>query len=125
MIRLLGNENLHSAIVRGLREAGCAVSYVPEVGLAGRNDREILAYAEEHDLVLISGDKDFGGLIEFGPLWGRGKVILLRYRRLNIDRAIADILQTLRREEELLQARSPVVIVLSEARYRVHRPTSR
>ena len=125
MIRLLADENLHSAILRTLRQAGCEIGYVPDIGLAGRSDREILAYAEQRDLVLISGDKDFGGLIEFGPLWGRGKVILLRYRLLNIDRAVEDILDTLRREGEILSTTGSAVIVLSEGRRRVHRPSAR
>ena len=125
MIRLLADENLHAAIVGGLRQAGREVRYVAETALAGRSDREILAHAEAHQLVLISGDKDFGGLIEFGPLWGRGKVILLRYRLLDVGRAVSDILATLAREEGVLQARSPVVIVLSEGRCRVHTPPAR
>ena len=55
-------------------------------------------------MIVISGDKDFGGLTEFGPLWGRGKVILLRYR-----------------EAEIFRKEKAIVIVLSEAGYRIHR----
>lgn len=125
MIRLLADENLHSAISQGLREAGYEVGFVPHLGLGGCSDAEILAYADEHGLVVVSGDKDFGGLIEFGSLWGRGKVVLLRYRVLNIERAVTGILAALRREEATLTGPAPVVIVLSEGRYRVHRPESR
>jgi predicted nuclease of predicted toxin-antitoxin system len=99
-----------------------SVVFVPDIGLAGHQDTEILEYSEKHELVLISGDKDFGGLIEFGTLWGRGKVILLRYRFINIDRIVKDIVETLNREEEPLCTEKFVVIVLSEAGYRVHRP---
>ena len=125
MIRILADENLHADIVGGLRAAGQDVTCVPAVGLAGHSDRAILEYAESRGMVVISGDKDFGGLVEFGTLWGRGKVVLLRYRLLNIGRAVADILEALRGEGAALRDRGPVVVVLSEGRYRVHKPGRR
>ena len=67
-MRILANENLHMGIVQGLREVNYEVLFVPDLGLAGHKDREILEYSEKNDMILISGDKDFGGLIEFGPL---------------------------------------------------------
>ena len=66
-MRILANENLHSEIVRGLQQANFDVLFVPEIGLAGHKDREVLEYSEKNGLILISGDKDFGGLIELGP----------------------------------------------------------
>lgn len=70
---------------------------------------------------LISGDKDFGGLVEFGTLWGRGKVILLRYRIININRIVANILEVLNREAEVFRTEKSVVVVLSEGGYRIHK----
>ena len=52
-------------------------------------------------MILLSGDKDFGGLIEFGTLWGRGKVILLRYRLIIIDRIAKNIAEVINNEKEL------------------------
>ena len=117
----LANENLHIEIVRGLRQANYKVLFVPDLGLAGHKDREILEYSEKNDLIVISGDKDFGGLTEFGPLCGRGKVILLRYRLINIQRIVRNILEILDRESETLEKEKTIVIVLSEAGYRIHR----
>jgi predicted nuclease of predicted toxin-antitoxin system len=96
---------------------------VVEAGLAGQKDEKILAYAEKHNLVLLSGDKDFGGLIEFGKLWGRGRVLLLRYQILNVQKIIYDIVQVFHRETETLRLPAPLVIVLSESGYRVRKPT--
>jgi predicted nuclease of predicted toxin-antitoxin system len=121
-MRILANENLHTEIVRGLQQANYDVLFVPDIGLAGHKDREILEYAEKNELVLISGDKDFGGLIEFGPLWGHGKVILLRYRLINIQRIVKNILEILSREGEMLRKEKSLVIVLSESGYRIHKP---
>ncbi len=123
-MRFLANENLHTGIVRGLREANYEVLFVPDLGLAGHKDREILEYSEKNELVLISGDKDFGGLVEFGPLWGHGKVILLRYRFINIQRIVKNILEMLNREAEMLSKEKSFVIVLSESGYRIHKPGS-
>jgi predicted nuclease of predicted toxin-antitoxin system len=69
-MRILADENVHVDVVRGLRDVGFQVLFVPDVGLAGRKDSELLEYSEENELIIISGDKDFGGLIEFGSLWG-------------------------------------------------------
>jgi predicted nuclease of predicted toxin-antitoxin system len=102
-MRILANENLHTEIARGLQEANHEVLFVPDIGLAGHKDREILEYSEKNDLILISGDKDFGGIIEFGALWGRGKVILPRYRLINIQRIVRNILEILDREAETLR----------------------
>jgi len=121
-MRILANENLHTEIVRGLQQANYDVLFVPDIGLAGHKDLEILEYSEKNELVLISGDKDFGGLIEFGPLWGRGKVILLRYRFINIQRVVKNILEILNREAEMLSKEKSFVIVLSESGYRIHKP---
>jgi predicted nuclease of predicted toxin-antitoxin system len=121
-MRILANENLHTEIVRGLQQANYDVLFVPDIGLAGHKDREILEYSEKNELVLISGDKDFGGLIEFGPLWGQGKVILLRYRFINIQRIVKNIVEILNREAEMLSKEKSFVIVLSEAGYRIHKP---
>lgn len=69
-MKILADENVHADITKGLRMAGNDVLFVPEIGLAGNTDQKILEYSEQHDLILLSGDKDFGGLIEFGTLWG-------------------------------------------------------
>jgi predicted nuclease of predicted toxin-antitoxin system len=122
VIRILSDENVHADIVSGLRQEGFDLVTAVDSGLAGRKDIEILDYAEQHDLLLLSGDKDFGGLIEFGNLWGRGRVLLLRYQILNVPRIVQDIARTLHRESENLTQSASFVIVLSESGYRVRRP---
>ena len=120
-MRILADENLHFDIVLRLRQANHEVISVSDVGLAGHKDLKILEYAEKENLILLSGDKDFGGLVEFGTLWGRGKVILLRYRIININRIVSHILEVLDREAEVFKTEKSVIIVLSEGRYRIHK----
>ena len=63
MIRILSDENVHADIVSGLRQEGFDLVTAVDLGLAGRKDIEILDYAENHNLLILTGDKDFGGLI--------------------------------------------------------------
>lgn len=121
-MRLLADENVHADVIHGLRQANYEVFSVHDVGLSGRKDCEILEYSEEQDLILISGDKDFGGLVEFGTLWGRGRIILLRYYLINVSRMVQDIVEVVKREAETLSGGDPVVIVLSESGYRIRKP---
>ena len=121
-MRILADENVHIDIIHRLRQNNYEVLSARDVGLAGHKDREILQYSEEHNLILISGDKDFGGLIEFGSLWGRGKVILLRYHLIKTERIATDIVETMKREVEILSSTNSVIIVLSESGYRIHKP---
>jgi len=123
-MRLLADENVHRDVIHGLRRANCKVFSVQDVGLSGHKDHEILEYSEKQDLILISGDKDFGGLIEFGTLWGHGRVILLRYNLINVSQMVQGIVEVVKREAEILGAGDPVVIVLSESAYRIRRPGS-
>lgn len=120
-MQIFADENLHHDIVLRLQQANHEVILVSDVGLAGHKDLEILEYAEKQNLILISGDKDFGGLVEFGTLWGRGIVILLRYRIININRIVANILEVLNREADVFRTEKSVVVVLSEGGYRIHK----
>ena len=52
MIKILADENVHSDIVRGLRNAGYDLLYVAEIGLAGSSDERVLEYAIKHDRIL-------------------------------------------------------------------------
>lgn len=120
-MRILADENLHFEIVQGLRRENNEVFFVPEIGLAGRRDSVILDYAEKRKLIVVSGDKDFGGLIEFGTLWGRGKVILLRYHIINPQKIVRDLNQLFGQEDKILLSKESLVIILSESGYRIRK----
>jgi predicted nuclease of predicted toxin-antitoxin system len=120
-MKILADENVHADIIKGLRMAGNDVLFVPEIGLAGNTDQKILEYSEQHNFILLSGDKDFGGLIEFGTLWGRGKIILLRYRLINVTRIVNNIIEVFNNEPEFFKTVKSFIIVLSESGYRTHK----
>lgn len=59
MIRLLADENFNAALVRALenRLPADALTTVQALGLRGAADDDLLRYATERDLVLISHDR--------------------------------------------------------------------
>lgn len=59
MIRLLADENFNAALVRALetRLPAAALTTVQAQGLRGDADDDLLRYAAERDLVLISHDR--------------------------------------------------------------------
>lgn len=122
MVRLLADENVHYDIVINLQNAGFDVITVIDVGLAGCKDYQVLEYSEKEDRILLTGDKDFGGLLEFGFLYGKGKVILLRYTIMNIEKIVHELIEFLKREEKTLEKTKSLLVVLSEGRYRMHLP---
>jgi predicted nuclease of predicted toxin-antitoxin system len=61
-MRFLLNENIPQQAIFALREAGFDV--IPVTGLmAGADDQTVLAYAREHQLIIITFDRDYGELI--------------------------------------------------------------
>ena len=64
MLRLFADENVHVDIIASLRKEGFDVITVIEVGLVAHKDYQILEYAEKEKRTLITGDKDFGGLLK-------------------------------------------------------------
>lgn len=59
MIRLLTDENFNGDIIRGLllRKADLNLVRVQDVGLAGKDDAEILAWAAANDRIVITHDR--------------------------------------------------------------------
>jgi predicted nuclease of predicted toxin-antitoxin system len=65
--RFLIDENLPRSLASHLRDLGFEAADVRDVGLRGHSDPEVLAYAVEQGLVLLSGDLGFASLIRERP----------------------------------------------------------
>ena len=61
-MRFLLNENIPQKAILALREAGFEVIPVAEL-MAGADDQTVLGYAHEHQLIVITFDRDYGELI--------------------------------------------------------------
>ena len=122
MLKFFADENVHSEIISSLREKSLDIMTVFDAALAGRKDYEILEYCQKRGFILLTGDKDFGGLLEFGCLFGKGKVVLFRYTLMNIQKIVSEFMEMLKNEEKKLLDCKSVLVVLTEGRYRIHCP---
>ena len=119
---LLADENVHLDIVTNLKRLNFDIISAVDVGLSGSKDRIMLDYAVRENRILLTGDKDFGGLLEFGFLYGKGKVVLLRYTIMDIKKMTDEIVELLNKEKNIFEKTQTLMVVLSEGRYRIHQP---
>ena len=97
---------------------------VNSAGLKGASDEEILSVANRESRILLTADKDFGRILEFGPLSNRGRVLLLRYELLNWSRIASDLRTVLELLRDDLEKNPRLLVILSEGRYRIRRAPS-
>ncbi|HSW06450.1 DUF5615 family PIN-like protein [Aquabacterium sp.] len=62
-LRLLVDMNLSPRWVAALNDAGIAATHWSDVGARNAPDRQIMAYAAEHDLVVLTHDLDFSAIL--------------------------------------------------------------
>ena len=115
------DENVHNEIVEELKKAEFSVILARECGLGGHTDTELLEWAIKEECILLTGDKDFGYLLEFGKTLSKGKVILMRYRTLRVSQIVEQIISLLKKEMDIFRSPEPLLVVLSEWQYRIHK----
>lgn len=98
MWTFLVDEDLPRSTAVALRRAGHRASDVRDVGLRGRSDREVFAFAQAQGAVLVSADKGFANVLAFPPGTHNGLIVVrvpneLPTRLLNEEllRSLADL----------------------------------
>jgi predicted nuclease of predicted toxin-antitoxin system len=76
--RFLVDESVDAEVVRWLRGHGWNADHVTEVGLGGRDDEDVLAFAYREDRILLTHDTDFLDDRRFPPQRNPGIVVLPR-----------------------------------------------
>ena len=74
--RFLIDESLGAEAARVLRDLGWNTVFVGDVGLSGRDDKDIYAFAWKEDRILLTHDTDFLDDVRFPPYRNPGVVIL-------------------------------------------------
>jgi hypothetical protein len=74
--RFLIDESLGIGVAELLREANWNVKFVDEVGLRGRSDEDVFAYAYREDRILLAHDVDFLNDRRFPPHRNPGVIVL-------------------------------------------------
>lgn len=117
MHRFLLDENLSPRLAGFLRRLKYGAKAVRDVGLKGKNDKEIIAWLQHNNYILITSDTDFGEFFYFGML-GKFGVIALHIK--SRDYAIVKkILLKLHNEGILQDIRlSNSLLVFDQRKYR-------
>ena len=116
-MRFLLDENMSPMLVGMLNDAAIETTHVRDLGMQGSSDEQLLDYASEHGLVIVSADTDFGALLaqsnDSGP-----SVVLVRRQRGRRAAALASLI-----EANLDEMRGPLesgsIVVLDDYRIRI------
>ena len=84
--RFLADENISKRFVDFLRKEGYNVKDVKEKGLFGLEDTEILKLADKDKRIILTHDKDFGGILN-NPIKFK-RIIFIRYTNQSPDNVI-------------------------------------
>ncbi|NLU51088.1 MAG: DUF5615 family PIN-like protein [Syntrophomonadaceae bacterium] len=120
-MRFLVDEDLPRSTAKALSEAGYEVLDVRDVTLRGAKDREILTYACQNKLTIITADVGFGSLAYLSTVEHSGLVLLRLPSELPIRTVIETLLNALRHlsPEEITSS----IIVVDQDKVRI-RPKS-
>jgi predicted nuclease of predicted toxin-antitoxin system len=116
----LVDEDMPRSTARALREAGYVAEDVRDVGLRGKPDHAVFAYAQAHGQILVTADKGFANVVSFPPGTHAGLIVL----------RVPNELPTTHVNHELLRALSDLagedlaglLIIVEVGRMRLHRP---
>lgn len=102
MPSFLVDEDLPRSLLGALRSAGMVAQDVRDIGLRGRPDHEIIEYAVQHRLALLTADVGFGNLLRF-PLGRHTGVVIARFPNeastVQVNTAIVNALSDLTDDE--------------------------
>ena len=115
-MNLFADECVYKATVDLLRSWGHDVLTASEVGLAGKPDEDILAYATLRERVLITIDMDFSNIRHYTPKSHKG-IIVAKIRPRNAD-AVHNVLKHLLTNIEpdrLIQS----LVIVDQKKYRI------
>jgi len=120
MASFLVDENLSPKLAVWLRRLGHKAEAVRETELKGKSDDEIIDWAENHNLIIITADLDFGEFFYGKSLGGFG-VIILRSKLQNAT-SFKKLLRKLHNEKVLKDQRlDRSLVVIDESGYRWRR----
>jgi predicted nuclease of predicted toxin-antitoxin system len=113
-VRFLLDQDVYELTARHLRDSGYDVIRAAAIDLARGDDSDLLAAAARNQRILVTRDRDFGGLVFLGSQ--RCGVIYLRVRPSTVKSVHFELDQVLGRhaEEQLRNA----FVVVEPGRYR-------
>lgn len=115
-MKLLVDMALSPETVKALRGAGYEAVRVSELGMAKSRDKEIVEYAAENGMVVITADLDFGDILAHVK-HKKPSVIVFRLKNPSPDHVNSLLLSALPRIKNSLNKGS--IVVIEEHRIRI------
>lgn len=120
MSRFLIDEDMPRSTAVVLRQSGYEATDVRDIGLRGRGDDEIFAYAQERPAVLVTADKGFANVLSFPPETHAGIIVVRVPNELPTQQVNQVVLRVL---AELTGEELRGLLIIAEAgRTRIRRP---
>ena len=117
-VQFLLDEDLPRSAADLVRRLGHHAVDVRDVGLRGETDRQIISYAREQDLCLITGDYDFADTRSYPPSEHCG-IVVLRIRRGSTARSILALLEAFLQKGDLVSAIAGKLAIAEPGRLRI------
>ncbi len=115
-MNIFADECVYKVTVALLRSWGHDVLTAQEVGLAGKPDEEILAYATVHERVLITIDMDFSNIRHYPPKSHKG-IIVVKIRPRNANQVYKVLEHLLNNIEPDRLSKS--LVIVDQSKYRI------
>lgn len=120
-MRFLIDQDVYAATIRLLTDLGHDVVPIAAIGISRSSDTDVLATAHSHDRILVTRDRDYGGLV-FVQGSSAG-VVFLRMVPTTINQVHAELTRVLSLYDE--QFLRTAFIVVEPARHRVRKISTR
>ncbi|WP_160711412.1 DUF5615 family PIN-like protein [Chitinophaga solisilvae] len=110
---ILADENIHTYIIKSLREAGFEVTSITELN-KGIKDEEVIEWTLKNDYLLLTEDKDFGEWV-FAHHIKDLSVLFLRYAFYEYKEITQSVIYLLTTQE----LQRPVFVTLTPKKIRI------
>lgn len=117
-MRLLLDMNLSPRLVPILRRDDVDAVHWSEVGTPAATDREVLAFAREHDFVLATHDLDFGAILAASG-GSTPSVVLIRADHLPLETLASRLIASMAAFARELQEGALLTIEVERSRVRL------
>lgn len=117
-MQFLIDEDLPRSTADLVRRFGHSAADVRDIGLRGARDAQIISYARERNLCLITGDYDFSDTRNYPPSRYAG-IVVLRIRRDSTATSILEMLEAFFQQTELISELFGKLAILEPGRVRI------
>ena len=109
-MKFLADENIANSVVQKLRNPGFDIKDVKENNLRGAADRTLIRIADKEERIIITHDKNFGGVLTQPNIKHKGVLIVRCQHYFNVTEILLKFLNSKLKEK----CKNSVVILSKE-----------